>query len=252
MRFLVTNDDGIYAEGLRILVETLTLFGDVCIVAPNQERSGVGHGITVNRPLRIDKATVFPGIQESYVMDGTPADCVKLAIESMNLEVDFVVSGINNGANLGTDVFYSGTVAAAFEGALQKIPSIAVSLCKTSPTDQTYYQTAAQSLHTLLAKKDWAITSGLVNINVPNVPIELIRGFKATKLGVNRYKNEFEKRLDPRGKPYYWMKGVQSEIDCTDGDDDFCAVDQNYVSVTPLLIDLTNYQKLLSLQSMFT
>ena len=120
MRFLVTNDDGIHAEGLMVLVEALSELGEVCIVAPNQERSGVSHAITVNRPLRIEKFSVFPRIGESYVMDGTPADCVKLAIESMNLEVDYVVSGINKRQSRHRCV-YSGTVAAAFEGALQKI-----------------------------------------------------------------------------------------------------------------------------------
>jgi 5'-nucleotidase len=250
VRFLVTNDDGIHAEGLMVLVEALSELGEVCIVAPNQERSGVSHAITVNRPLRIEKFSVFPRIGESYVMDGTPADCVKLAIESMNLEVDYVVSGINNGANLGIDVFYSGTVAAAFEGALQKIPSIAVSLCKNPLDAHTYYQTAASSLCKLLSNTEWTTVSALLNINVPNVPIELIRGFKAAKLGVNRYKNEFEKRLDPRGKPYYWMKGVQFHVDSTEGDD-FSAIEQNYISVTPLLTDLTNYQILHTLRSLF-
>lgn len=250
MRFLVTNDDGIYAEGLRVLVEALAELGEVWIVAPNQERSGVSHGITVNRPLRIEKFSLFPGAAEAYVMDGTPADCVKLAIESMNVEVDYVVAGINNGANLGIDVFYSGTVAAAFEGAIQQIPSIAVSLCKITPSDQFFYQTAAQSLHKLLANAEWAAAAGLLNINVPNVPPEQIRGFKATKLGVNRYKNEFEKRLDPRGKPYYWMKGVHFQVDYTEGDD-FSAVEQHFISVTPLSTDLTDYQKLQTLQSLF-
>ncbi|HHT37367.1 MAG TPA: 5'/3'-nucleotidase SurE [Firmicutes bacterium] len=251
MRFLVTNDDGIYAEGIRVLIETLSELGEVYIAAPNQERSGVGHAITVNRPLRIEKLSIFPGIKEAYMMDGTPADCVKLAIEAMELEVDFVVSGINNGANLGTDVFYSGTVAAAFEGALQSIPSIALSLCKKSAVDQGLYQTAAQCLQEVLAKIQAAEIKGLLNINVPNISYEQIKGFKTTKLGVGRYKNEFEKRLDPRGKPYYWMKGIKYEPDNPE-EDDYRAVEHGFVSITPLQVDMTNYEQLKSLKAIFS
>ena len=250
MRFLVTNDDGIYAEGIRVLIETLARLGDVYVVAPNQERSGVGHGITVNRPLRIERVSFFSGIKEAYMMDGTPADCVKLAIEAMELEVDFVISGINNGANLGTDVFYSGTVAAAFEGALQNIPSIALSLCKKSAVGQGLYQTAAECLVQILTKLKNAAVTGLLNVNVPNIPMEQVKGVRATKLGVGRYKNLFEKRLDPRGKPYYWMKGIQFELENTD-EDDYRAVQQGFVSITPLKIDMTNYEQFQTVRSIF-
>lgn len=250
MRFLVTNDDGIYAEGIRVLIETLARLGDVYVVAPNQERSGVGHGITVNRPLRIERVSFFSGTKEAYMMDGTPADCVKLAIEAMELEVDFVISGINNGANLGTDVFYSGTVAAAFEGALQNIPSIALSLCKKSAVDQGLYQTAAECLVQILTKLKNAAVTGLLNVNVPNIPMEQVKGVRATKLGVGRYKNLFEKRLDPRGKPYYWMKGIQFEPENTD-EDDYSAVQQGFVSITPLKIDMTNYEQFQTVRSIF-
>ncbi|NMB38406.1 MAG: 5'/3'-nucleotidase SurE [Firmicutes bacterium] len=251
MRFLVTNDDGIYAPGIRALAETLTKYGEVVVVAPNQERSGVGHAITVNRPLRINKAALFPFIKESYIVDGTPADCIKIAIEALNVDVDIIVSGINIGANLGTDVFYSGTVSAAIEGIFQGIPSIAVSLC-TNPYDtDIFLDTATYYLTHLLFELETPLPKhGLLNVNIPGIPQEQVRGIKATKLGFRKFENEFEQRLDPRGKPYYWMKGIPLKP-VFDKDDDHLAVEHNYVSVTPIKFDLTDYELLKKLKKDF-
>ncbi len=250
MRFLITNDDGIFAPGIRVLIEKLSQLGEIYVVAPNQERSGVGHGITVNRPLRIEKLSLFSNVKESYMMDGTPADCVKLALEAMDLEVDYVVSGINNGANLSTDVFYSGTVSAAIEGALQNIPAIAVSLCHNSGDDKLHYETAANYVLQLLSgSSDVLQQFPLLNINVPNLEEGQARGVKATQLGVGRYKNEFEQRLDPRGKPYYWMKGIPFDPNSHE-DDDYLAVHDSYISVTPIKLDMTHHQQLSTLKKM--
>jgi len=249
VRFLITNDDGIYAPGIHALVDLLTKYGQVFVVAPNQERSGVSHGITVNRPLRIDKVTMFHSVDAAYVIDGTPADCVKLALEALKLDVDYVISGINAGANLGADIFYSGTVAAAFEGALQNIPSLAISLCHLEHNHPPHYDTAVHFLSEILFTVQLSCPpSGLLNINIPSLPLEQINGIKITKSSLSRYKNEFEERVDPRGKPYYWMKGVPFQPYASD-DDDFSAVANHYVSITPLRIDPTDFSAIEQLQA---
>ncbi len=251
MRFLITNDDGIYAPGIRALAETLVKYGDVIVVAPNQERSGVGHAITVNRPLRIDKVALFPFIKESYMIDGTPADCIKIAVEALNIDIDIIVSGINIGANLGTDVFYSGTVSAAIEGVFQGIPSIAISLCTNPHHSAKYLDTATFYLaHLLFELKAPLLKHSLFNVNIPGVPQEQVKGIKATKLGFRKFENEFEQRLDPRGKPYYWMKGISLKP-LLDKNDDHLAIEQKYVSVTPLKFDLTDYDLLDKLKKDF-
>lgn len=247
MRFLVTNDDGIYAPGIRKLIQALTESGTVIVVAPNQERSGVGHAITVSHPLRVREIDLFSGVEQCYMVDGTPADCVKLALEELKIEADYVISGINNGSNLGTDVLYSGTVSAAFEGVLQGIPSIAISQCD----DAAYFDTATHFLkHILFKLKTPLPHDGLLNINVPALSITQVKGIRATRLGVRRIQNEFDKRFDPRGNAYYWMKGTPIYSDVTD-DDDHLAIEEGYVSVTPIKFDLTFQALLAELKNSF-
>ncbi len=245
MRFLVTNDDGIYAPGIRTLVETLTSFGEVVVVAPHQERSGVGHGITVNHPLRVHQIELFQDVPECYMVDGTPADCVKLAIQGLDRKPDLVVSGINIGANLGTDVLYSGTVSAAMEGTLLGIPSMAISLCKT----EEFLATAAHYVAYLLFDRKIPFPSdGLLNVNVPSLPTKQVKGIRTTKLSIRLYNNEFDKRQDPQGKSYYWMKGIPYAPE-SGQDHDHVAIDQGFVSVTPIHFDLTHHAFLSTLNT---
>lgn len=244
MKFLVTNDDGIDASGIKYLVDSLQDYGEVCVVAPSQERSGTGHAITTHQPLRLTKVERFPGV-ESYMVDGTPTDCVKMALQALGYQPDLVVSGINLGANLGTDVLYSGTVAAAIEGVICGFPAMAVSLCG----EASFLPTATEYLQRIIFEVRLPMPrDGLLNINVPAIPLNEIRGVQATRLGVRVYNNTFEKRFDPRGLPYYWMGGSPANLHGQEGVDHF-AVENGYVSVTPIHFDLTNYGLLNELQT---
>ncbi|WP_347491000.1 5'/3'-nucleotidase SurE [Desulfoscipio sp. XC116] len=256
MRVLLSNDDGINAPGLRTLRKSLALLGEVLVVAPDRERSGTGHGITTYKPLRTKKITFSDGTY-GWSVNGTPADCVKLAIEAlMPRKPDIVVSGINLGANLGTDVLYSGTVSAAIEGIINGIPSMAISLTSSESSD--FSQAAAFALHIvpLLIDADRDIKNILVNVNVPpGKP----RGMKITRLGMRRYVNVFDKRTDPRGNVYYWMAGKPEDTIpeppaghaaakantnanlATNVDIDVHAINNNYISITPLHFDLTDF-----------
>lgn len=247
MKILITNDDGIFSPGIKALVESLHCFGNIMVVAPNQERSGVGHGITVNHPLRFEQIQLFPNIDQSYMVSGTPADCVKLAIEGLDYQPDIVISGINVGTNLGTDFFYSGTISAAAEGAFNNIPAIAISL-SNKDSNKLHLDTATYFLKEILTKLQIPFRQGkLLNINVPALTKDDVQGIKVTHLGISRYRNEFEQRLDPRGKPYYWMKATLIS-DSLENADDYSAVEQGFVSVTPIKFDLTDQVLLQQLQ----
>lgn len=238
MRILVSNDDGIYARGLQVLAKAMQEIGEVLVVAPDREQSGTGHSITVHRPLRVEKAKI-PGLDiEGWAVDGTPSDCVKLAIEDLlNEPPDIVVSGINSGPNLGTDVLYSGTVSAAIEGAINGFTSVAVSLASYSYRN---YRPSGAFIKDFISrlKKNRLPRGFLININVPGVEKPL--GVKVTHLGDRRYINIFEKRVDPRGRTYYWMAGEPLETENTMGTD-VEAIKDNYISITPLHFDLTDY-----------
>lgn len=249
MRVLLTNDDGIFAEGLRALAGSFHQVAETYIVAPDHEQSATGHAITMHRPLRAEqvKMPLTPDVPAWYV-NGTPADCVKLAVEKlMPDKPDLVVSGVNRGANLGTDVLYSGTVSAAIEAVILGIPAIAVSLTEHR---ETYYEHAAGFI-CRLAGVLWqrGINSDmLLNINVPACLPEEIRGVAVTRLGVRQYRNAFESRKDPRGRTYYWLAGEL--VDTEDGDDtDVSAVKGCKISVTPIHYDLTNYGLIGELQN---
>lgn len=243
MKILVTNDDGIMAPGIQELARWMSKLGNVIISAPMEEQSAIGHGITIRDPIRIREMS-FQGITKAWAVGGTPADCVKLAVQELLCgDCGLVLSGINNGPNLGTDVLYSGTVSAAIEGAIQGMPSIALSL---SSYDATDYRVAAE-IACLLAKKVYQDRrfippDTLLNVNIPAVPREEIKGFRVTKLGQREYANVFDKRIDPRGNTYFWLTGEVVPDQEEDPEIDSVAVEHNYVSITPIHFDLTNYR----------
>ncbi len=248
MRVLLTNDDGIFADGIQELIKAMQKIAAVYIVAPDRERSAVGHAITMHHPLRAERVKLFhnPSLP-AWAVNGTPSDCVKLAVEAILPErPDIVISGVNRGANLGTDVLYSGTVSAAIEGVIAGIPSIAVSLTVVENTDFSVAAGFAAKLSEKVLKK--GLPQGtLLNVNVPGVPENEINGVAVTRLGMTRYNNEFEQRVDPRGRSYYWMVGEVVEItNCNDSD--VSAIRCNKISVSPIHFDFTNYEVLDSLR----
>jgi 5'-nucleotidase len=253
MRLLISNDDGVTAAGVRALANTLVAAGhDVTVVCPDQERSATGHSITLHHPIRAQRVEgVFDDRITAWSCSGTPSDCVKLAIWSlMEQRPEYVISGINQGSNLGTDVVYSGTVSAAMEGLIEGIPSIAISL--TSFTDQTF-QPAANFACQLLAQliQTPLPEFTLLNVNVPAIDPKEIKGVKLTRQGLRRYIEVFEKRQDPRGKTYYWLAGeVVEDVEDPEADHhlmaDVEAIRQNFITLTPLQFNLTHQRGLLN------
>lgn len=243
LHILITNDDGIHAAGIQHLSQTLFNQGccKISIVAPDRERSAVGHAITMHRPLRVEEINFLHNPElKGWSVNGTPSDCVKLAVEAILEErPDMVISGINQGSNLGTDVLYSGTVSAAVEGLIIGIPSIAVSL--TDRGDNFCYNFTADFICRLIPGllESNLLSETLLNVNVP-VAIKKIRGAKVTSLGKRRYRNIFDKRVDPRGLLYYWLAGELVEDDPEDADSDTRAIRDGYISVTPIHFPLTN------------
>ncbi|MCW2278923.1 5'/3'-nucleotidase SurE [Heliophilum fasciatum] len=243
MRILFTNDDGIHAPGIRALWQAFAGQGDLIAVAPDEERSATGHGITVHKPLRVESLKQYEGEVQAWSVNGTPADCIKLAFEAILTEPpDLVISGINRGPNLATDVLYSGTVSAAVESVIYGVPAIAISMAGHDSLD---YQWAAKTCcfitQQLLA--DTVEPHTLLNINVPVCSHELIKGIRVTRLGQRRYRNILEKRIDPRGKSYYWIAGEVEDVVAGEGTD-IAAVADSYISVTPLHFDLTDEPKI--------
>lgn len=241
MKILLTNDDGINAQGIQTLINKLVNLGQIYVVAPEGERSASSQAITMNRPIRVDEINYNIENVKAWSISGTPTDCVKLAIETLLPEKpDLVISGINAGPNMGNDVLYSGTVSAAIEGALHKIPSIAISLNKWQDCDFSYAAEFIWKFVDKNFKNDWQ-DSTLLNINIPAVAEEVIAGVKVTKLGERKYANAFHRRQDPRGRIYYWMGG--EIVDSGNGEDtDIYALKNNYISITPIHFDLTDYE----------
>lgn len=243
MRILISNDDGIYSGGIRALTEGLVQNNDVYVVAPDRERSATGHSLTLHRPLRLDEVSHLPGVKGAYETDGTPSDCVKIAIGAILKEPpEVVISGINHGPNMGTDVLYSGTVSAAMEGAIFNIPSIAISLADHKPQDFSCAVTFVSKLLKTISQVKFPDRT-LLNINIPALPLSEIAGIEITKLGVRPYNDYFEKRVDPRGKTYYWLAGEAMEEDELPGTDVY-AVRNNQISITPVTIHMTNEKML--------
>ncbi|HYF91967.1 MAG TPA: 5'/3'-nucleotidase SurE [Symbiobacteriaceae bacterium] len=242
---LLTNDDGIFAPGINAIREELerTCDHEIWAVAPDRERSASGHAITMYRPLFPVKAEIPGAKSPCYSVTGTPADSAKLAIEALlPRRPDLVISGINRGANLGTDIFYSGTVAAALEGPILGIPAIASSLDSWESKD---YSAAARFTAQLALKvlADGLPEGTLLNVNVPGWPTRPINGVRITRMGQRLYKDQWDKRTDPRGKTYYWLAGELMELD-NGPDTDVAAVEAGYISVTPVQLDLTRYDQM--------
>jgi 5'-nucleotidase len=240
VKILISNDDGFRAEGIRRLREALATLAEVTVVAPDRNRSGASNSLTLDVPLRVFESE--PGV---YFVPGTPTDCVHLAISGLfDFEHDMVVSGVNDGPNLGDDVLYSGTVAAAVEGRFLGLPTIAVSLC-TGGAGGGHFATGAEVARRLVAQLlRHPLESALIlNVNVPDVPFDRLRGFRASRLGFRHPSAPVMRAQDPRGRAVYWVGPAGAEQDAGPGTD-FDTVAQGYVSVTPLQVDLTRHAAL--------
>lgn len=238
---LVTNDDGITAKGIKCLVETMLKFGDVVVVAPDSPQSGMGHAITVNRPLRMRKSNEISSV-EAYATTGTPVDCVKLGIyEVLKQKPDLLVSGINHGANFSTNVLYSGTMSAAVEGAMENIPSIGFSLCDFSAdADFSGAQTIVEKVTTMVLQNEFPHHVCL-NVNVPNIPANEIKGIEFCKQAAAYWDDRFEERKDPFGHSYYWLTGKFQEIEVAK-DTDLHFINEGYATIVPTHFDMTAHQ----------
>jgi len=241
-RILVTNDDGIYSAGILALYNAMKEIGQPYVVAPDSEQSAVGHSITISDPLRV-KEVERNSTKFGWAVNGTPADCVKLAVKAiLDFEPDLVVSGINHGPNTAINAIYSGTVSAATEGTFMGIPSIAFSVTSFKKVDLKFPANLAK----LIALKvlDKGLPEGtLLNVNIPAVSRDEITGIRITRQGKGRYEEFFEKRVDPMQRTYYWLGGKKLFLD-TDEDIDEVAIQNQYVSITPLQYDLTDYKSI--------
>ncbi|MBX9688215.1 MAG: 5'/3'-nucleotidase SurE [Candidatus Obscuribacterales bacterium] len=241
MRILISNDDGVWARGIRVLAERVAREpeNEVYVVAPDRERSATGHALTLHKPLRVEEIEMDGNLKGAWWTTGTPSDCVKFAVGHLVPEpVDLVISGINSGPNLGGEILYSGTVSAAMEGAFLDIPSIAVSIGSEGHRN---YELAAEFIVKLVKLLP---SSGLgrrlfLNVNVPNTSADKVKGVRVTRLGVRAYNDRFEKRVDPRGKVYYWLAGEAIEEGEEEGTDAWCMA-HNIISVTPIAFNMTD------------
>lgn len=239
MRILVSNDDGILAPGIQALALALATEHEVTVVAPDRERSATGHALTLHKPLRVEKVALGGSIKAAYAVNGTPSDCVKLAVGTLYEEApDLVFSGVNRGPNLGTDVIYSGTVSAALEGTILGINSVAFSLASFS--DVGYEQAAqfALVMARMLAMRRLP-PKVLLNVNYPAISAADPHEVRITRLGERKYSDIFEARTDPRGRTYYWLAGEVVEVEEAH-DTDVTAIRENCISVTPIHYDMTH------------
>lgn len=238
MRILVTNDDGYLALGIRALAEAASDLGEVDVVAPDREQSATSHSLTMHHPLRVRRT------RHAHVVDGTPTDCVVLALgEIMDERPDLVLSGINHGANLGDDVLYSGTVAGAMEATILGIPAVALSYTGRDPEAiQAWIPTVARLLHSIAGRETFPEET-LLNINLPPIPPSEMGGVRITRLGRRAYEGSLTRSKDPSGREYFWIGGGESRW-WGDQDSDFRAIEDGFISVTPLHLDLTNFDLL--------
>jgi len=240
---LITNDDGIRASGLTTLESSLSGLGKIILVAPENEQSATSHAITLDRPLRIKKYS-----ENKYSVTGTPTDCVLLAVHTiLGSRPDLVVSGINHGPNMGEDVTYSGTVAAAIEGNILGIDSIAISLTSWDPDSFEASGKISRYLASRMLEREGKHGTYLWNVNIPHLPEDKLRGLRVTKLGSRVYNDSIVKKTDPRGKDYFWIGGGEPGWSI-DEKSDFTAVSSDYVSVTPLKVDMTDYKSVIELE----
>lgn len=235
MRILISNDDGVYAPGIVALANEMAKIGKIDVVAPDRNRSGASHSLTLTRPLRVRTLE-----NQFYSVDGTPTDCVHLAMTGLlDALPDVVVSGINHGANLGDDILYSGTVAAAMEGRYLGLPAIAFSMIGEC---EEHFKSAAIIARRLVANLNPNLlpSHNILNVNIPDLPHHAIKGIQITRLGKRHAAERIVKEADPRGRPIYWIGPPGLEADAGPGTD-FYAVSQGFVSITPLSIDMTQY-----------
>lgn len=239
MRFLISNDDGIYARGIQVLADRMRALGEVTIVAPEKNHSGASNSLTLGDPIRVKEIEA-----RTFRVRGTPSDCVHLALTGLvDRDPDMVISGINFGANLGDDVIYSGTVAAAVEGRFLGLPAIAVSLVFEEKPQ--YFETAAEAVARIVGrlKQDPLPADTILNINVPDIPWDEVNGFEVTRLGHRHRAKDSIMMEDPLGRPLYWIGPSGPGRDAGPGTD-FHAVERGYISITPIQVDLTRYQAL--------
>ena len=241
MCILLVNDDGVYSPGIRAMAVELMKRHELFIAAPDVERSGAGHSFTLMSPLRCRRVDIGYGLDSvpTYAVNGTPVDCVKLAIGNLDAKPDLLISGINIGANRGADVMYSGTVSAAIEGAILGVPSIAASLTSFSPK---HLETAAEAVRKISERLySNGLSCGFVaNINVPDVDKGSIKGLKVTRLGRREYERVYIERTDPFGRRYYWVPSTEvSKLEDYSKDDDWSWTQRGYITITPLTTDLT-------------
>ena len=236
---LVTNDDGVTAPGINALIEVMKTLGDVVVVAPDKPQSGMGHAITINSTLRINRLNMH-GVQEEYSCTGTPVDCVKIAVNKiLHRKPDLCVSGINHGSNMSINVIYSGTMSAAVEGAIESIPSIGFSLCDDS-IDADF--SASKKIVEFIATK--VLQNGLpkdvcLNVNIPKSRYDELKGIKVCRQARANWIEELDERKDPGGKTYFWLTGKFENFDAGKQDTDVWALENNYVSVVPVQFDMT-------------
>ena len=238
MRILISNDDGVFSQGIMALYLELSKIAEVKVMAPDRNRSGASNSLTLLRPLRVKQDH-----NGFYSVDGTPTDCVHLALKGFfDLDFDLVVSGINDGCNLGDDVLYSGTVAAAMEGRDLGLPAIAVS-CVSNGSEITNYNTAAVITRQLVTRLSTHSlpSKTILNVNVPDRPLQEIRGLQVTRLGSRHASASMVKELDPRGRAMYWIGTPGEKNDSSQGTD-FFAIEENDVSITPIHMDMTHYK----------
>lgn len=255
MHILLSNDDGFYAKGLRSLYESLKNDSSnykISIAAPDRNCSGASSSLTLNAPLTLREIE-----KNQFCIQGTPADCVHIALTGLVKDTpEIIISGINFGSNLGDDTLYSGTVAAAIEGRHLGVLSIAISLCIKQDYEKLYFDTATQYLRIILDKikktKDFQTKklTGILNINVPNVPFSEIKGIQVTRLGFRHMAQNIIEGKDPRGRKIYWIGSAGESADNNEGTD-FFAIENNYVSITPIHTDLTSHNEIKSVQSFF-
>ncbi|TNE55710.1 MAG: 5'/3'-nucleotidase SurE [Bacteroidetes bacterium] len=245
---LITNDDGVFAKGIRSLIDVARKLGKVVVIAPDKPQSGMGHAITINNLLRLYPYHQFEGI-EAYTCSGTPVDCVKLGIyDVLHQKPDLLLSGINHGENTSTNVLYSGTMSAAVEGAIEGIPSIGFSLADFDPdADFAGAQMIAERLIKTALEKDWPKNICL-NVNVPKMPREFIKGIKVCRAARAFWEDRFEKRKDQFDRPYYWLTGEFVYQDLGE-DTDLHALKSGYASIVPVQYDMTAYNSISELNT---
>ncbi len=245
---LISNDDGITAPGIRALVDAMKPLGDLIIVAPDSPQSGMGHAVTISKPLRLDKTDIYGDIP-AYQCSGTPADCVKLAVDKvLHRKPDLLVSGINHGSNSSINVLYSGTMSAAMEGAIEGMPSVGFSLCNYSyDADFSLAKSVAQRVAKNIIQN--GLPQGtLLNVNIPNVADTDFKGLKVCRQAIAKWQEEFDERRDPNGRRYFWLTGKFINMD-KGIDTDEWALANNFASVVPVHFDLTAYHAMQALNS---